>query len=104
MFGLWEKSRYQQAPRRDGVRSILVAWIRGVEIQTAAAIMAATNTVQTYTSVTVEKPERPPATIFPSMQRLRSRQGVEAWAQLQDRLRELAALNKEHLIPTKAKK
>ena len=32
------------------------------------------------------------------------RQGVEAWSQLQDRLRELAALNKEHLIPAKAKK
>jgi hypothetical protein len=27
------------------------------------------------------------------------RQGVEAWSQLQDRLRELAALNKERLIP-----
>jgi uncharacterized protein DUF6788 len=32
------------------------------------------------------------------------RQGVEAWSQLQDRLRELAALNKERLIPAKAKK
>jgi hypothetical protein len=32
------------------------------------------------------------------------RQGVEDWAQLQDRLRELAALNKERLIPLKAKK
>jgi hypothetical protein len=32
------------------------------------------------------------------------RQGVDAWSQLQDRLRELAALNKERLIPTKAKK
>jgi hypothetical protein len=32
------------------------------------------------------------------------RQGVEAWSQLQDRLRELAALNKERLIPTKAEK
>ena len=31
-------------------------------------------------------------------------QGVEAWAQLQDRLRELAALNKERLIPAKAEK
>jgi hypothetical protein len=30
--------------------------------------------------------------------------GVEAWSQLQDRLRELAALNKERLIPAKAKK
>lgn len=32
------------------------------------------------------------------------RQGLDAWSQLQDRLRELAALNKERLIPTKAKK
>jgi hypothetical protein len=32
------------------------------------------------------------------------RQGVEAWSQLQDRLRELAALNKERFIPTKAEK
>jgi hypothetical protein len=32
------------------------------------------------------------------------RQGVEAWSQLQDRLRELAALNKEHLILPKTKK
>ena len=32
------------------------------------------------------------------------RQGVDAWSQLQDRLRELAALNKERLTPAKAKK
>ena len=32
------------------------------------------------------------------------RQGVQAWSQLQDRLRELAALNKERLIPAKADK
>ena len=32
------------------------------------------------------------------------RQGVQAWSQLQDRLRELAALNKERFIPTKTKK
>jgi hypothetical protein len=32
------------------------------------------------------------------------RQVLEAWSQLQDRLRELAALNKERLIPTNAKK
>jgi hypothetical protein len=32
------------------------------------------------------------------------RQGVDAWSQLQDCLRELAALNKERLIPVKAKK
>jgi len=32
------------------------------------------------------------------------RQGVEAWSQLQNRLRELAALNKERLIPAKPKK
>src|SRR6201993_2826511 len=32
------------------------------------------------------------------------RQGVDAWSQLQDRLRELATLNKERLIPAKPKK
>jgi hypothetical protein len=32
------------------------------------------------------------------------RQGVEAWSQLQDRLRALAAFNKERLIPVTAKK
>ena len=32
------------------------------------------------------------------------RQGVDAWSQLQDRLRELAALNKECLIPAKTEK
>jgi hypothetical protein len=32
------------------------------------------------------------------------RQGIDAWSQLQDRLRELAALNKERLIPAKPKK
>ncbi len=32
------------------------------------------------------------------------RRGVEAWSQLQDRLRTLAASNKERLIPAKAKK
>jgi uncharacterized protein DUF6788 len=32
------------------------------------------------------------------------RQGLDAWSQLQDRLRELAALNKERLIPAKPKK
>jgi hypothetical protein len=32
------------------------------------------------------------------------RQGVDAWSQLQDCLRELAALNKERQIPAKAKK
>jgi hypothetical protein len=31
------------------------------------------------------------------------RQGLEAWSQLQDRLRELATLNKERLIPAKPK-
>ena len=74
-----------------------------METQTAVATMAAPNTVQTYTSVTAEKPERPPATI-PQHAEAQIRQGVEAWAQLQDRLRQLAALNKERLIPAKAKK
>ena len=32
------------------------------------------------------------------------RQGVDAWSQLQDRLRELAALNKERLIPGQGQK
>ncbi len=32
------------------------------------------------------------------------RQGLNAWSQLQDRLRELAALNKKRLIPNKANK
>jgi hypothetical protein len=32
------------------------------------------------------------------------RQGVQAWSLLQDRLRELADLNKERVIPPKAKK
>ena len=32
------------------------------------------------------------------------RRGVDAWSQLQDRLRELATLNKERLIPAEAKK
>ena len=32
------------------------------------------------------------------------RRGVQAWSQLQDRLRELAASNKERLIPAKTEK
>src|SRR6267378_4200043 len=32
------------------------------------------------------------------------RHGLDAWSELQDRLRELAALNKERIIPAKAKK
>ena len=43
-----------------------------MEIPTAAATMAAPSTVHTYISVTAEKPEKPPATMFPTMQRLRS--------------------------------
>ncbi len=42
--------------------------------------------------------------MFRSHAEAQIRQGVEAWSQLQDRLRELAALNKERLIPAKAKK
>ena len=34
----------------------------------------------------------------------RIRQGVQAWAQLQDSLRQVAELNKQRLIPAKAKK
>jgi hypothetical protein len=40
----------------------------------------------------------------PHFAEVQVRQGVEAWSQLQDRLRELATLNKERLIPTKTKK
>jgi hypothetical protein len=32
------------------------------------------------------------------------RHGVEAWAALQERLRQFARLNKERIIPAKAKK
>jgi hypothetical protein len=78
--------------------------IAGVEIQTAAATTAAPSMAHIYISVIAEQTEKPPATMFPIMQRARIRQGVEAWSQLQDSLRELAALNKERLIPTKAEK
>ena len=48
--------------------------IAGAEVQTAAATMAAPNTVHTYTSVTVEKPL---ARIFLTMQR----RAIEAYHQ-----------------------
>ena len=44
----------------------------GVLFATAAATMAVPSTVPTYISVTEEKPEKLPATMFPTMQRLRS--------------------------------
>jgi hypothetical protein len=75
-----------------------------VEIQPAVAIMMAQSTVHIYISATAEKMEKPPATMFPHHAQTQIRQGVEAWAQLQDCLRELAALNKERLIPAKPKK
>ena len=46
--------------------------IAGAEIQTAAATMAALSTARTYTSVSAERAEKPPATMFPTAQRLRS--------------------------------
>jgi hypothetical protein len=46
--------------------------IAGVEIQTAAAPMAALSTAHTYTSVIVERAAKPPATMFPIVQRLGS--------------------------------
>ena len=72
-----------------------------MEIQTAAATMAAPNTVQTYTSV---KTGKTTGYYIPHHAEAQIRQGVEAWSQLQDRLRELADLNKERLIPAKPKK
>ena len=66
--------------------------------------MAAPNTVQTYTSVTAEKPGKTTGYYVPNHAEAQIRQGVEAWSQLQDRLRVLAALNKERLIPPKAEK
>jgi hypothetical protein len=45
--------------------------IAGVEIQDAAVTMAAPSTVRIYTSVTAETPAKPPATMFPRMQRLK---------------------------------
>ena len=66
--------------------------------------MAAPNTVHTYTSVTTEKAEKTTGYYIPHHAEAQIRNGVQAWSQLQDRLRELAALNKERLIQAKAKK
>ena len=65
--------------------------------------MVVPSTVHTYLSVTEEQLEKLPATMFPRTLEAQIRQGVDAWSQ-QDCLRELAALNKERLIPVKAKK
>ena len=46
--------------------------IAAVEIQAAVAIMAAQSTVHIYISVTAEKMEKPPATMFPIKPRLKS--------------------------------
>jgi hypothetical protein len=54
-----------------------------------------------YISVTAEKPAKRPAA--PKAVEAQIRQGVDAWPQLQDLLRELAALNKQRLIPGKRK-
>ena len=51
-----------QGPFTDRYRRL----IAGVEIQTAAATMAAPSTAHIYISVTAEKPEKPPATMFPT--------------------------------------
>ena len=57
----------------------------------------------TYISVIAEQTRKTTGYYVPHHAEAQIRQGVEAWSQLQDRLRELAALNKERLIPTKPK-
>ena len=71
----------------------------GVKIQTAVAIMAAQSTVHIYISATAKKWKNH-WLLCSHHAETQIRQGVEAWSQLQDRLRELAALNKERLIPS----
>ena len=78
--------------------------IAGVEIQTAAVTMEAQSTVHIYISVTGETVEKPPATMSPTMSRLRSVRELRLGLNCRIVLRELAALNKERLIPAKAKK
>jgi nucleoid-associated protein YejK len=66
--------------------------------------MAAPRTVQIYISVTRGKTGKKTGDYIPHHVEAQIREGVDAWSQLQDRLRELAALNKERLSPTKTKK
>jgi hypothetical protein len=54
-------------------------------------------------SVTAEKTGKTTGYYVPKDLEAQIRQGVQAWSQLQDCLRELAALNKERLIPAKVK-
>jgi hypothetical protein len=60
----------------------------------AAAITVAQSTVHIYISATAEK-RQSTGYYVPRQAEAQIRQGVDAWSQLQDRLRELAALNKE---------
>jgi len=50
------------------------------------------------------KNEKTTGYYVPNQAEAQIRQRVDAWSQLQDRLRELAALNKERLILAKPKK
>jgi len=75
-----------------------------VEIQDAAVTMAAPSMVHIYTSVTAGNTGKTTGYYVPQNAEAQIRHGVDAWSELQDRLRELAALNKERIIPAKAKK
>ena len=75
-----------------------------MEIQTAAVTTEAQSTVHIYDISHRGKSGKTTGYYVPHHVEAQIRQGVEAWSQLQDRLRELAALNKERLIPAKAKK
>jgi hypothetical protein len=77
--------------------------IAGAEIQTAAATMGPKHGPHLYISCR-GKTGKTTGYYVPHHAEAQIRQGVEAWSQLQDRLRELAALNKERLIPAKAEK
>src|SRR5208337_1230145 len=58
--------------RRRPFMDLYLRLIAAVEIQAAVAIMAAQSTVHTYISVTAEKMEKPPVTMFPIKRRHRS--------------------------------
>ena len=66
--------------------------------------MAAPSTAHIYISVTAEKTGKTTGYYVPHQVEAQIRQRVDAWSQLQDRLRELAALNKDRLIPAKTEK
>jgi hypothetical protein len=78
--------------------------IAGADIQTAAAIMAAPKHGPHLYISHRGKTGKTTGYYVPHHAEAQIRQGVGAWSELQDRLRELAALNKERLIPAKAKK